>query len=69
MKLFSFDVAKVDWGYMIEVACNGWEFMDWEKGDKSQIGECEQSRNCFRDVFRVEYEGESDVRTGEPGGG
>jgi hypothetical protein len=37
MKLFGFVVERVVvWGYMVEVACNDWEFMDWEKGEKSK---------------------------------
>lgn len=68
MELFGFDLEKVVWGYMIEVACNDWEFMDWGKGNKSQTGVCEQSRKCFRDVFGVDYEGENDVGIGGDGG-
>jgi hypothetical protein len=51
MKLFGFDVERVVWEYMVEVACNDWEFMDWGKGNKSQSGMCEQGRNCFIDIF------------------
>jgi alpha 1,2-mannosyltransferase len=57
MKLFGFDVERVVWGYMVEVACIDWEFVDWGKGNKSQSAMCER-RNCFRDTFGVEYEGE-----------
>jgi len=42
---------------MVEVACIDWEFVDWGKGNKSQSAMCER-RNCFRDTFGVEYEGE-----------
>jgi alpha 1,2-mannosyltransferase len=67
MKLFGFDIEKVVWGYMVEVACNSWEFMDWGKGNKSQTGVCEQSRKCFRDIFGLEYEIESDADIGGAG--
>jgi alpha 1,2-mannosyltransferase len=57
-RLFGMDVEKVVWGYMVQVACNSWEFGDWGGGNKSLTGVCEQSRKCFRDVFGVEWEDE-----------
>jgi alpha 1,2-mannosyltransferase len=31
------------------------EFWDWGEGDKSKTVVCEQTRNCFRNMFGVEY--------------
>ncbi|KAE9364666.1 glycosyltransferase family 71 protein, partial [Stipitochalara longipes BDJ] len=50
-EMFGMDIERVVWGYMVEVACNDWEFTDWGKGNKSQTPVCEQSKKCFRDVF------------------
>jgi hypothetical protein len=38
MNLVGFNVERVLWGYMVEVACNDWEFMDWGKGIKVEAG-------------------------------
>jgi alpha 1,2-mannosyltransferase len=60
MNLVGFNVERVLWGYMVEVACNDWEFMDWGRGNKSRSGMCRQGRECFRDIFEVEYDCESE---------
>jgi alpha 1,2-mannosyltransferase len=54
------DLEKVVWGYMVEVACGDeFEFMDWGNGNKSETPVCGQTRKSFRDMFKVEYEGEA----------
>ncbi|PMD37263.1 glycosyltransferase family 71 protein [Hyaloscypha variabilis F] len=56
-QMFGMDVEKVVWGYMVEVACNDWEFADWGNGNKTATPVCAQSKKCFRDVFGDEWDG------------
>jgi len=51
------DVERVVWEYMVEVACNDWEFADWGNGNKTSTPVCEQSKKCFKDIFGLKWDG------------
>ncbi|KAF8852538.1 nucleotide-diphospho-sugar transferase [Acephala macrosclerotiorum] len=57
MSLFGSDIEKVAWGDMVGMACEGelLEFWDWGEGNKTSTGVCEQTKNCFRNMFGEEY--------------
>ncbi|KAM3079528.1 mannosyltransferase [Clarireedia jacksonii] len=60
IKMLNFDVERIAWGYMVEMACDeDIFFKSW--GNKTEKGVCNQTKGSYTKMFGSEYETEQTI--------